>query len=548
MSVDRKQREVHVGGPSLRRVLVVVTLSGFGLRLWWSGALGADLYISDPDGYAQMAHLLVGEDGAWRWNAQAVEYAEFTKAPLYQTSLSFLLLLTPLVPFPRSALVMQAVVDAATVVLMYSIGRRLHSRRAGVIAAAAYALWIPDILVAGALWQEQLYVPLIMAGFAAAARASGDGRPRDWLIAGAVFGLAALTRSTMVYFMVAAVAILLVSRGPRPPRLAAAAALLVGFVVVAVPYITYISHVTGRLTIVESIGFFSLKRLHSVSPVSPHVSLLEMMRDPSGPPTGIEALRFLSLELAADPIAFAVRRFEYLRLLMKPSGGSLLANTFVPTATDAVAARIGVHALIDLPFALAMIAAPLGLLAARGRLLATLLGAWALVHIVAVASMLWAGARFRFPVEPAALLLAAVAFSQRPQWSMPRRATVVALAGAALTAWLILLSVPGVVSLRAGYGVRRAPTPEESVTFSSAMGAYVTCAQPALTISLEPLESVSRVEPAEVSVMIDGEPADRFLLSTGRLVRRYGLHAPRHLFLEIRISGRPVSARLGISD
>ena len=47
--------------------------------------------------------------------------------------------------FPLSAQIAQLALSVASIGLMYPIGHRLHSRLTGLLAAAAYALWVPNI-------------------------------------------------------------------------------------------------------------------------------------------------------------------------------------------------------------------------------------------------------------------------------------------------------------------------------------------------------------------------------------------------------------------
>ena len=529
-----------------RAAMAMVLTAGFGLRLWWSGALQAAPHLSDPDGYLDLAAALIDEQGDWRWSVTAVTFDEFTKAPLYQVALSVLLLANGILPVANSGLALHAVLGTVTIAALYVAGRQLESPRAGLIAATLYAFWVPNVLISNTFWQEHLYVPLIMIGFAAGARATETDRRRDWLLTGAVFGLAALTRSTIAYFVPPAVLVAAAWPGNRPRRLVMAVALLSGFAVVAGPYIAYISSVTGRLTVVESIGYFSLKRVNHTSPVPPHVTIHSIMAEPSGPPTAAEAVDFMGLEFSSDPRAFVERRLEFVRLLLKPGGGSLVASWFLPTAAAATAARFAVHLSMDLPFMAVMIAAAFGLLAARSRLPAVLLAMWCVLHVGAVATMLWAGMRFRSPMEPAAILLASAVFANPRGWHATRTSLALAATAAAAIAWLVGASLPGVLLLRPNYGVSGEPRVEHPVTFTSEMGAYVSVDRPALSLSLEPLGASPGLQLAETSVFLDGRLADRFPLQSGRTFRRYPLKSPTRLYLEIKARGAAVPIELRI--
>jgi 4-amino-4-deoxy-L-arabinose transferase-like glycosyltransferase len=517
--------------------LGVTVLVAFLLRLWWAGALTHNPPLSDPDGYGDMSRALVGADG-WHWTPRAVKFAEFTKAPLYQVMLSGVWRVTSVVPFVNTALVLHALINALTPVALYIIGTRLHNRRAGLIAAAAYGVWLANIMPTDTLWQEQLFIPAACWAMAVMSVAFDRREPRWWVAAGAAFGIAALTRSSIAYFVVPAAVLVAVSAPSRKAALREAAPLLIGFAVIVVPYVLYISAATGRPMFIENIGFFSLKRFNAVSPVDPRINLLTMMQDPSGPPTAGEVLRFLWRDFAASPGAFLERRLDVVRLLLKPGGASLLANQFASTAAYASLLRVAVFAALDIPFMVVVVLAPIGAALAKCRRLAVILALWPPMHLCLVALMIWAGTRFRAPVEPALLTLAAVVAAG--EWRRPGR-----LAGSlAVTATLVLAafvaaSWPSIVTARANYGIETGPSLDADVRFVGSMGAYVSSTGKALAIALR------SDAPADVTVFVDGKKADVFTLG-GTAERQYMFDAPKRVYLEVTATsgGHPAATVL----
>jgi hypothetical protein len=524
-----------------RAALVVFVGVAFGLRVWWSGAFSSHPALSDPDGYAGMSRALVGPYG-WHWTRRAVQFAEFTKAPLYQILLSFVWRVSGAALFVPSVLVLHALLNAFTPVALYVTATRLHNARAGLIAAALSAVWTPNILPTGTLWQEQLFIPAVCWAMGFTATAVATRIRRDWFLAGCAFGVAALTRSSITYFVLPASAVVALSARPRRQAIEEAALILAGFAVLVVPYVFYISSVTGHLTFIENVGYFSLKRIDSVSAADPRINLLTIMHDPSGPPTTGEALTFLWRDFHASPGAFVERRLSFIRLLLKPAGAALLPNLFVPTAGAAAALRVLVHACVDLPFAAALVLAPLGVVLARCRRLALVLALWPPIYLGLVALILWAGTRYRAPAEPVLLTLAAVVAASG--WKRPARTSLAI--GAAVSVVLLLLltpSVPSMVAARANYGVEEEPVSGSDVAFGGAMGAYVTCHRNALVFSLR---STSTGD-ASVEVRVDGKEADAFTFH-GTVQRRYPLDAPKRLYLEVAaVSGgspAPLAIRL----
>jgi hypothetical protein len=132
--------------------------------------------------------------------------------------------------------------------LVYESGRLAHSVKAGLAAAAIYALWFPNA-IATWFYQETLYVPLLLLAFVLYLRAR---RPAGFAFAGGAFGLAALTRSMPLYFVPFLVAVHLFRTRGEGGR--AALALVVGFAAAVVPYSAALSTHIGELTAIENHG------------------------------------------------------------------------------------------------------------------------------------------------------------------------------------------------------------------------------------------------------------------------------------------------------
>lgn len=518
-----------------RVALVVFVAVGFALRVWWSGALSHHAELSDPDGYAEMSRVLIGPHG-WHWTRRAVQFAEFIKAPLYQLLLSFVWRFDAVSPFVPTALVLHALLNALTPVALYVTATRLHSARAGLIAAATYAVWVPNILPTGTLWQEQLFIPILAWALACVATAVHTRTRRDWYIAGTVFAAAALTRSSVAYFVLPAAVVLATTARPRRQALEESGLLLAGFATLVVPYVIYLSMATGHMTFIENIGYFPLKRIASASAVDPRINLIAIMHDPSGAPTTGEAATFLWRDFQASPTAFIDNRLSFIRLLLKPPGAALLANLFVDSARRAETLRILVHAVLDLPFAVALVLAPLGVALARTRRLALVLALWPPVYLGMVALIQWAGTRYRAPVEPILVILAAVVVSGGWQRTGRLSVAIFSIVSGAL-ALALAIGLPSMIAARANYGVASAPVSETDIPLGGAMGAYVACARNALTFSLRSASSGD----VSIHVRVDGRQADNFTFS-GETRRRYALEGPRRLYLEIEATsgGLPV--------
>jgi 4-amino-4-deoxy-L-arabinose transferase-like glycosyltransferase len=219
--------------------LAAIVAAGFGIRLLYLlvSVRTPGYSWDDPDGYLEHALLLVRADG-WHWTFDVAKYVingqVHALPPLYSVFLSVVALFPGL---PISALLAQIVLSTISIALVFVLGRAVHSTRAGLWASAGYAVSVPTILNVWTTSQETLYIPLLLFAFVLYARALTKEASRwAFAAAGAVLGLAALTRS-MPLFFVAPLAILHVTAAPdRRAALRQAAGYLAGFAIVVVPY------------------------------------------------------------------------------------------------------------------------------------------------------------------------------------------------------------------------------------------------------------------------------------------------------------------------
>lgn len=514
-----------------RLILAAVVVLALGLRLWWAVPIGRPVPLVDPDDYTTMARALADGQHPWHWTFEAVRFWEFHKAPLYQVLLS--LFTAHPGSFPLSAVVAHALLDSILCLSVYWLGRSLHSARAGLIAATAHALWLPRLAMTGTIRQEQLFVPLLVTGLACLASAiDRQGRRGRWVLAGTVLGLAALTRSSVAYFVFPG-ALLYVWLAPNRPTAWRQCAWLVGtFVLVVAPYSALVSADAGRFIPIEDIGSYNLRRGIGETADAP---LASYMTDPSRAPTAVDVARYLAGTIRHDPYGFLRSRVDYVRLLLKP-----LANVRGLVATTpgrALAAKWISHAVTDAPFVIVVLLAPLGVALARRREMALLLALWVVLYITLVSLTLWGGGRWRLPIEPACIVLAAVVVAGG--WARPRRVAL-AISGlaVAVVATAIALSVPGVLAARANYGVSAGPigpaTTELVVVGRAGVNVVLRRAAIVLTLRLDP--SRGQKEPVRVVIRLSGRQADDLLIAGDQPRRVRYVVEPGVWFLEFVVS------------
>lgn len=101
-----------------------------------------------------------------------------------------------------AARILGALLGAVAVALLGFIAYRIWGRRVALIAGALGAVFPPMVFVATSMYSEALFVPLILAGTAAVVQYRVDHRRRTLVLAGVLTGLAALTREYGVTLLV----------------------------------------------------------------------------------------------------------------------------------------------------------------------------------------------------------------------------------------------------------------------------------------------------------------------------------------------------------
>ncbi len=168
----------------------------------------------------------------------------FGKAPFYRAPLYPFLLGGAYALFgPNYGLIraLQLALGALTPLLVFAVARRLAPRENGLALAAAFASALDGILFyyEADLLLESLLAPLSMLFLLLLLRAGESARAADWLLAGAVLGLFAITRPNVLLFAPIAFVLALGWRGGsfslRRPNPRAAAAVTVGTCLFVLP-------------------------------------------------------------------------------------------------------------------------------------------------------------------------------------------------------------------------------------------------------------------------------------------------------------------------
>ena len=147
-----------------------------------------------------------------------------------------------------AARLLQAVLGAATCTLTYLVGRRAVGDTAARVAAAAAAVYGPLLFFDGELLPATLATTLDLAGLLVLQRALRTDSPWAWTGAGVLFGAAALTVATTLLYVIALGAWLTLGglrRGDRIARSVRPAVLLVAAAAVVIAPVTVRNLVVG---------------------------------------------------------------------------------------------------------------------------------------------------------------------------------------------------------------------------------------------------------------------------------------------------------------
>src|SRR5262245_36704957 len=357
----------------------------------------------------------------------------------------------------------QVLLGSLSVLLVLDLGRSWFGESAGRAAAWFAALYPNLIAFTHYLWSETLFIFLLLAGLVALSRQGGPPRVRAALLAGALFGLAALTRAPIAYFLpVLSAWILFVHRGQRRAALAAAALVPAAAFLVILPWTLRNTLLHGGFVLIETNGPYNLWRGNGpgafedrCSPDVPHYPwpfeciplspvgnryawvLIADVKRALGKedPSDLEVIRYAQRaawdEIRAHPATF-VRRI-----------GPRLADMWNPTSFLVRHLYVGAYGPVPAP--IATLLAWWAMLAYLAAAVLALAGAWLerrspLTWLVALLVLLCPGitalsfglTRFRLPLEPLLIVLAGAALAALRPRGVRRGAATLAAAGLAL--------------------------------------------------------------------------------------------------------------------
>ncbi len=277
---------------------------------------------------------------------------------------------------------------------------------------------------------------MLLAFYLLARAIAGDGRAWTFVPAGMALGLAALTRSMPLFFILPASVLHIALATDRRAATRQAVLWIAGFLIVVGPYTAALSNHFGSLTVIDTHGSIHLETAASAS----------------APGLG-ETLIALGNQVASDPWTFVTGTAERARTLLYVNGGRIL-QIYVAAENETRASgwKLLVHAGADALLVLSAVLAPIGAVLVRERRVAALLVLWAAVNIAVASLGGFGGARLRAPFEPFLVILGAAVLVG--SWRRPPMAGLVgATALAVIAAYAVIPQIPRSLAARADYGV-----------------------------------------------------------------------------------------------
>lgn len=396
------------------RDMAGLTILALAVRLWW--VLTSAWTAGDTDDYLKIARNLAFHHAFSLSGEGAPLTPTVARPPLYPFLIS--LFWWNEGPPALTVMVLQALLGAATVVLVYLTARDYFSRAVALIACLAMVFAPMTGYFTAVLLTETLFTFLLMLAVFL------WGRERAWL-AGLAFGLAALTRSNILLFLLALPLVSLLPALRQRWR----THLTVALVALALPAVWTVRNaaVSGEFVPISASGWganllcgtleteligikvwtgseWALLDLNTHPVLKVDKSLSEMERDSV-------RLRRALRRIADAPARWLLVRAQQYPKLFLDSGNYVLGSDNLPVRQALSESRYGVllvKGAFVLGNLLAIAIAAFGLYVARKRLLT-------LFHLIAFPAFLllvqlptWTESRYSLPIMPVVAIFFAV--------------------------------------------------------------------------------------------------------------------------------------------
>jgi len=252
---------------SERGIETIIFLLALALRLAWVGAIewrGGALFGPDAPSYDTMATNLLAGNGLQMesWGGLFLDPQQTVTVRAFRPPLLPIVLAGVYGVFGHqywAARVVMALLSAATCIVVLRIARRLFGPTPAAVAGLLMAIYPKFVYYGGEPVTETLCtLMLALAVLVLLAAHDGEGGLWRWLVGGLLLGLGALSRSSLLAFPAAAVLWVLVARRRKARALGQAGLLLVGFLLAMAPWWIRNGNVFGHFMPATTEGGYTL--------------------------------------------------------------------------------------------------------------------------------------------------------------------------------------------------------------------------------------------------------------------------------------------------
>lgn len=329
------------------------------------------------------------------------------RAPGYPMFLSLIYLIVPLAQRFFAARLVQAGIGAFLAPMTYALARRVFpgKEKLARISAVILALYPMLVVFPLALATETIFVPLVLGGTLALLKAGETHRTSDYVLAGVMFGAAALTRSVIA----AILPFLMLWAWFMAKDKKGALILLAGVLVFTVPWSVRNSRLHGQFTFVENaMGYTLYMGYHPDTDgkfiYGPSVDLMPYLDDGERNQVGMEkAIGFIKDDPGRIPYLM-VRKLGYFLGLERRALTYFYSNNFVGQVPQPYFTLLFI--VFTLPFAVVTSSAALALPFLPWKKESILVGVVCLAYI-APHTLLLAEDRFHLAIVPFLTVFAA---------------------------------------------------------------------------------------------------------------------------------------------
>ena len=412
---------------SFRRGLLALTLAGLAVRLLWVGLEPPTSPVADETMWVSW-----GSEGLPEVAFSPLRLRFVFHPPLY---LYFVGVTFALFGSLAAVKYAQCLVGALLVPALGLLGRRVFGAKAGLVAAGMAAFYPELVWFASHFWAETVFTVILWWAIERLVAADSGASTRAALVSGLLFGLAVLTRETVLYFLPVAGLWLAWRRVGGARR---AAWLLVAAALVVVPWTVRNWLVFGTLVPVSTSGALNLwqgnTRLSRQQVYEEYWAVNGRI-----PKYQLARRRAVEAILERQPLWILEKLRDEMPAFWAAHGQPVVHLERGAYGAVARPAALGAVAVVLLPYLLALgLFVPGVAWLPRGRaplIVLGFLGFYVLLHVAAHGYP-----RYRLPAMPAVFLLAAhgwVAWRTRPRPALDRWHRL----AAAATALVLALSV-----------------------------------------------------------------------------------------------------------